>query len=173
MDFLKGISSSMKKAQDNMASEDFLLVAGLLSDTKDTARNQAQQVTAEKVKEVIQRLKKNEALTPEDIDCARLWIVGDAESYPGLENSFKEWCAEFKRLESAVREYENKELALADLFKMHGMLEDAQRIATDIGSFLEKKERIAHFERIIKDVENLDREILINILETKLKSPRI
>lgn len=173
MIFLKDISRHMKNAQSNMTAEKFMLVAGLLSETKDAAREEAQNITSTKIKDTVQKLKKRESLLPEDIHYLRLWIIGDAESYTGMEESFQEWLAEFARLEGILEECETKKLTLDDLFRVHGILEDALRIAADIGNYLEKKERIVKFETAIGDEKNLDREILINILETKMKSPRL
>lgn len=163
----------MKNAQSNMTAEKFMLVAGLLSETKDAAREEAQNITSVKIKDTVQKLKRREPLSSEDIHYLRLWIIGDAESYTGMEESFQEWLAEFKRLEGILEECETKKLTLDDLFRVHGILEDALRIAADIGNYLEKKERIVKFETAIGDEKNLDREILVNILETKMKSPRL
>ncbi|MDD5194214.1 MAG: hypothetical protein PHQ96_00885 [Candidatus Omnitrophica bacterium] len=173
MDFLNNILKSMKKAQTSMSSEDFMLAAGMLSESKDEAREQAQNITSEKIKVALSKLKKNAVLSADDTHYLRLWIVGDAEGYTCMENSFQDWLLEFKQLVEVLSGYENKQLTLEDLFKVHGIIEDALRVSADIGNYLEKKERITKFEAAIIDEKNLDREILINILEAKIKSPRM
>ncbi|MFH1877100.1 MAG: hypothetical protein ABH865_09440 [Candidatus Omnitrophota bacterium] len=171
MNFLNGITEKMRKASSSMVSENFMMIASLLSEAKSQAREQAQAVSSMELKNAIKKLKSGEALGAEDIQYMRLWIVGDAEGYTGMENSFQEWVDEFKRLEASIGAYENKELSLDELFKVHGVVEDALRIAADIGNFLEKQERVVNFENAIRDTKNLDVEILITILESKLKSP--
>jgi hypothetical protein len=170
MNFLNGIAEKMGKASNAMTSENFMMVASLLSEVKTQAREQAQLVSSAKIKDAIGKLKSGQALGEEDIQYMRLWIVGDAEGYTGMENSFQEWVAEFKRLQGAIGAYEDKQLSLDELFKVHGIVEDALRISADIGNFLEKQERVVNFENAIRDTKNLDVEILITILESKIKS---
>lgn len=170
MDFLNTIIQNMKTAQVNMYADDFLRVEGTLTKAKDTVREQLQIFTANTINEIIEKLKQNEPLTQHDVACIKIWIVGDAQNYTVMENDVKNWLAEFNRLEKIIETYKNKDLSTDDLFQLHGALEDAARVSMDIGNFLEKKERIMHFEETFKDIEHLDKDLVIKILKTKLQS---
>jgi len=161
----------MQEAQNNMTASEFMRAAGFLSHNKDEVRENLQSTTASEMKRIVQKLKGNDSLNADEIKCMKLWIVGDAESYVAMENNFKEWLAEFERLKGVVAGYENRELSFDDLFKLQGILEDAVRLSADIGNFLEKKERMAKFQEATQNQASLDREILVRILEEKLKSP--
>jgi hypothetical protein len=101
----------------------------------------------------------------------KLWIVGDAQGYLKVENNLDDWIKEFDRLKGVLTEYEAKEsLPLEELVDLQGILEDAVRVASDIGNFLEKKERIKAFEEATKDTQSLDREILVMLLKEKRSS---
>ena len=88
-----------------------------------------------------------------------------------MENNFQDWLQEFKRLETVLKEYDNKECSPNDLFKLHGILQDAIRISYDIANFLDNKERITKFEKAASDVSNIDTDVLVRILTAKLQSP--
>ncbi len=171
MGLIKGISQIMKDAQENMSSGEFFRVANVLSEAKDNVREKMQDVTSDKIRAIIKKLKTVGSITPEEIDCIRLWIVGDAESYTKMENNFNDWINEFNRLKDVLSNYENRELSEEDLTNLQGILEDAIRVAADIGNFLEKQERVKHFDEAVKDSNSLDTEILVKVLEDKLRSP--
>ncbi len=172
MNLLK-ISEIMKEAQENMFSGDFMRVIQALSKIKNELRETIQELTSDEIRIIIDKLEKGEFLTSRDLECLRLWIIGDAESYSEMENNFDDWLNEFTRLQNVLKEYENKELSLEELFKLQGIIEDASRVAGDIKNFLEKKEQIKNFETAIKNPQDLDREVLLYILKTKLTSPEI
>jgi hypothetical protein len=111
------------------------------------------------------------AISTEELELIKLWIVGDAESYTKMENNFQNWLQEFKRLETVLKEYDNIDCSLNDLFKLHGTLQDAIRISYDIANFLDNKERITKFEKAASNVSNLDTNLLVRILTAKLQSP--
>ena len=171
MSFLNGISQAMSQAEESMTSGGFLRAAGVLSESKDAAREKIQSDTAQGIKSVVQKLKGGEPLSQEDIDLMKLWIVGDAQSYAKMENNFNDWLNEFRRLKTVLAEYEGKDLSKGQLLNIQGILEDATRVAADIGNLLEKKERIKKFEEATKSPQTLDREILVDVLEQKIKSP--
>ena len=163
----------MGRAQESMSSEDFLRATVILSENKDSIRERVQEITSKEIKNIIDKLESNKPLSTEDMQCMGLWIVGDAESYTELENNFRDWLDEFKRLGIVLEQCENRELSLNELFKLQGTLEDTIRVAADIGNFLEKKERIKKFQEATKNIANLDKEIIITILTEKLKSPKL
>jgi len=173
MSFLDGVSRIMSQAEENMTSGSFLHTAVVLSENKDAAREKIQETTTEDIKNVIRKLKGDESLSQEDIEYMKLWIVGDAQSYTRMENNFNDWISEFKRLKGALKEYENRDLSREEFLNIQGILEDAARVAADIGNFLEKKERIKKFEEATQSPQSLDRNILVEVLEQKIKSPEL
>ncbi len=173
MDSLNDLSKIMKEAQENMLSEDFKRTGQVLSDIKSATREQIQKITSGEIKNIIQKLKQDGDLTKEELNIVRLWIVGDADTYTKMENNFPDWLNEFKRLEGVLGKYENKQLSRDELFRLQGILEDALRVAYDIGNFLEKRQRVKKFEEAAKDAASLDREVLVKILKAKLDSPQI
>ncbi|UCC94744.1 MAG: hypothetical protein JSW40_08000 [Candidatus Omnitrophota bacterium] len=173
MNFLKDISKTMSEAQDKMTSESFMQVSVSLSHNKDDARETIQEVTSQSIKDVIGKLEKGSQLTAEELDCVRLWIIGDAEGYTEMENDFQEWLKEYRRLATVLAGYENRPIPTKELVKVHGVLEDAVRVSADIGNFLEKKERIKKFEDATRDFVSLDKEVLKHILESKLNSTQM
>jgi hypothetical protein len=163
----------MGDAQSGLTSEVFMRSHGLLSDGRQGVRERIQEITAQRMRTIVNKLEGPDSLSGEDIACVKLWIVGDAESYTLMENNFQGWLNEFERLRGVLAAYANKNLSPEDLAKLQGILEDALRVSADIANFLEKKERIKKFNEAIQDSASLDREILKHILESKLKSSQM
>ena len=162
MSFLKGIVDIMKDAQDSATCGEFMRAASFLGQMRGNAREEMQTSTAAKVSELIKRLEGDAPLTEDDIKYMKLWVVGDAQGYLKVENNLDGWIKEFDRLKGVLAEYVAKQgLSVEELVDLQGILEDAVRVTSDIGNFLEKKERIKAFEGSTKDTQALDREILV------------
>ncbi len=173
MEFLSGISQLMLAAESGNSSEDFSRVSSELLKSKDQARETFQKLTANQIEAIIRRLEKNEPLSTEEKDCVEMWMVGDAESYARMEDSLSEWLGEFKRLRQVIAQYESRSLSVRDLLDLDGILEDALRVAGDIQSFLEEKERIDRFKQSIGNLDEADYKMLASILKGKLTSPEM
>lgn len=171
MSLIKDLSKTMQDAQEIMSSEAFIRLGGILTDNKSAVREKIQADTSGVITTIIGKLEAEKALSSEDLKTLRLWIIGDAESYTRMENNFSDWLKEFKRLASVLKDYEGKEPSPDDLVKLHGILEDAARVAYDISNFLEKKQRIAKFEQATQNPASLDSETLSRVLKAKLASP--
>ena len=170
---IEGIAKIMENARIKMMDSTFQEAGTVLNDNKNIIREEIQNATSEEIKGIISKLKANRALTSEDMDMIELWIIGDAESYTKMENNLQDWLEEYKRLENIIRNCEGKDCTITDLFKLHGVIEDAIRVSYDIAYFLEDKARIEHFESSVKNVTNLGeetRDFLVNILMEKLGS---
>lgn len=168
---LQGITPAMASAKDAMTNSAFQRSATTLNQNKNNVRETLQQITADDIRRIIERLRSGKAPTPGDLDLIKLWIVGDADSYTRMENNFNDWLAEYDRLESVLKEYEGKECDAGDLFKLQGILEDAIRVSYDISNFLEKRERLTRFESAIQERaewQRKDREFLVGLLTEKL-----
>ena len=90
-----------------------------------------------------------------------------------MENDFREWQAEFRRLSGVLERYEGQELSPPALVELQGVLEDAVRVTADISNFLEKKERIERFHQDINNFTPEDAKFLISMLKSMLYSPEL
>ncbi|MCK5287836.1 MAG: hypothetical protein KAJ14_04775 [Candidatus Omnitrophica bacterium] len=173
MEELKGLDKIMEKAQESGLSEDFSRVSGLLYAGLNKTREKMQAMTSKDMKDILKKLDKDQSLTFQELECVKLWIIGDAESYLEMENNFDEWVTEFGRLKDVLSGYESRDLSLQELAKAHGVLEDASRVSADIANYLEKKERVDKFSQATNDPSVLDTEVLKKILRLKLQSPNM
>ena len=171
---IPNITEIMTNARNNPSNDSFQQVGNTLNNNKNIIREGIQNVTSSEINNIISKLQNDKQLVAEELELIKLWIIGDAESYIKMENNFQDWMEEFKRLETALIKYENKDCSIPDLFEIHGILEDAIRISYDIANYLEKKERIEKFLPKLRDTytfSDADRDILIRVLTGKLKSP--
>ena len=134
-------------------------------------REYIQYRTEEDMNEIMRKLKRGQEISPKDIERIKLWIISDADSYVRLENNFKDWLAELKRLVDEVNKYKGVEPDLDTAAKLRGLLRDSIRILNNISYYSEEKERVENFNRTVETLDEEERLLLKRILEQKLKSP--
>lgn len=171
MRFDAEMSETMDRALSGAGSDHYDRTAALLGRMNALLREEIQRLTSGDIGEVIRKIENLQPLSDDDLRIMRLWIVGDAESYLEMENNLGDWLQEFARLKLQIAGYENKELAQEELFKLMGLVQDAQRVAADISHFLEKKQRVERFESAVADIDAVDASFIIDLLRTKLRSP--
>jgi hypothetical protein len=141
-----------------------------LQDFENVLREHIQEITMSQVSGVIGKLRARTPLTVEDKDFLRLWLVGDADRYIALENNFQEWSVELTRL---MGEFQRTDIATTDFTTMANLKAqslDAIRVLGDILFFLGQKERIDNFVESTKEIDPEETQILIQILEGKIRS---
>jgi hypothetical protein len=171
MDYLKGMSQVMQQALTGNKSEQFGYAATELVKSKDKIREAIEQATAGTIVALIAKLEKNQPLTEDEKQVVRLWVVGDAEGYLKMENSFKDWMEEYRRLMEAVAGYEGKAGSVQELVEVHGLLEDAIKIADAIAHYLDDKERVTRFNDAMTNLNAQDNKFIAGILKSMLTSP--
>ena len=166
------VTKTMANARNAMSEGAFQQAGGALSNAKNIVREAAQQKTAVEIKKIINKLQSKNSMTNDEVALIKAWIIGDAIGYIKMENNFQDWLAEYERLEKTLAIYENKDCSPEELFKLHGILEDANRVSYDIAHFLENQDRIKKFEAAVAGgLDNDGRKLLTKMLLRKLKSP--
>jgi hypothetical protein len=171
MDYLKGMSQVMQQAQAGNDSEKYGYAAVELVKSKDKIREAIEQATTGTVVEVIAKLEKNQPLTEEEKQVVRLWVVGDAEGYLKMENNFKDWMEEYRRLMDVIAGYEGKSGSIQQLVEVHGVLEDAIKVADAIAHYLDDKERVTRFNNAMTTLNAQDNKFIAGILKSMMSSP--
>lgn len=171
MEIVKDLAKLMNQAVEAPDAEEFNRLSNVFQNRKSAVREKIQAMTSKEVKGIIKKLSEGGDLDKAEMDLVKLWIVGDAESYSKMENNFEDWIAEFKWLESLISEQELSTEEIQDLFRVQGILEDASRLAINIGYYLETKERIRRFEEATANPSLMDRDLIVKILSLKLTSP--
>jgi len=171
MEILKDLAKLMRQAVETPDGEEFNRLSSVFQHHRSAIREKIQAMTSKEVKGIIKKLAEGGDLTEQEIGLVRLWVVGDAEAYAKMENKCEDWIAEFKRLESLMKEQEVGAEEVQDLFRAQGLLEDASRLAINIGYYLETIERIRRFEEATANPAVMDRDLIARILKLKLTSP--
>jgi len=163
------IKDALRDAFSSKTSDSFTNAATVLSRFKADVREELQRVTSDDMNRILEKIEKQKPLDTHEIDTLRLWIIGDAEGYVAMENNFKDWLNEFERLKGSIEKHLHDDNSPDQLIRLHGLLEDAIRVAADLSNFLEKKERVEKFEKAAYD-QNPDFSFLADLLSTKLRS---
>lgn len=171
MESLKGMSRAMKQAQADNTSESYGYVATQLVQSKNDVRQAIEQATAGAVAAIIGKLENNQSLTDTEKQTVRLWVVGDAEGYLKMENNFQDWLTEYRRLLDAIAAGEGKTGSIQELVEVHGVLEDAIKVADAIAHYLEDRERVTRFENAMSTLNAEDNQFIAGMLKSMLESP--
>ena len=171
MEYLKGMSQAMKQAQADNTSESYGYVATELVKSKDAIRQAIEQATAEAIAAIIGKLENNQPLNDAEKQTVKLWVVGDAEGYVKMENNFQDWLEEYRRLMDVIADWEGKTGSVQELVEVHGVLEDAIKVADAVAHFLEDRERVARCETALSNLNAEDNKFIAGMLKSMLDSP--
>ena len=110
-------------------------------------------------------------MTEAEKQTVKLWVVGDAEGYVKMENNFQDWLEEYRRLLDIIADWEGKTGSVQELVEVHGVLEDAIKVADAVAHFLEDRERVARFENAMSNLNAEDNKFIAGMLKSMLASP--
>src|SRR3989338_7517562 len=122
------------------------------------------------MKGVLEKLKKGQDLAAKDLEQIKLWIIGDAEYYTKMENSYDGWNNELTRIIKAINELWPDQADIETLLKLRGLVRDGIRTIADIFYFVQQKERVEKFTESTENIDEDERLLLVNLLEQKIKS---
>ena len=168
---LKKIGEDHEKTTQQGTAEAYERLLSVFEELNDFAREKIQQITLDDMTAIVDKLKNGLAITPEDKDQIRLWIVGDAEEYAAAVSRQDKWRDELGGLIVQMKELRNEADGLAAYSRFRALLREASRRLSDIAFFQHQKERVDKFHEAIGSMEAEQRAILIRILEQKIKSP--
>jgi hypothetical protein len=171
MEYLKGMSQAMKQAQADNTSESFSYMATELVKSKNTVHQAIEQATISDVAAIIGKLENNQPLNQAEKEVVKLWVVGDAEGYVKMENNFQDWLQEYRRLMDDIAAAEGKTGSVQELVEVHGLLEDAIKVADAIAHYLEDRERVARCENALSNLNTEDGKFVAGLLKSLLTSP--
>ncbi len=121
------------------------------------------------VEKAVKSLSAGRALPPEEQAAVRAIIVGDAESYLKMENNFKEWLAELQRLQGEMERLASSPNPDA-VQQLRGVVKDAVRLLPNIRSYAEEKDRLDRFNAAFGNLDDGNRELLVQLLRERLSS---
>ena len=142
----------------------------LLDDIKETFEEKLR----EPIEHLVDKLKKDEYLSPEEIKLIEKWVIGDAETYTKMENNLIDWVAECKRLFEVLNHYsfEGVEENENQLLSVGALLTDLKFTLIDIIRYSEAMNRVDQFKAMTQGgTPNADtKKIIAEMIESKLTS---
>lgn len=87
----------MADAQKSGDASSYQKMAALMSECDNKLQEYVQETTKDQVARIIKKLETIQNLSSEEHGLIKLWMVGDAEYYMKLENSFKNWLIALRR----------------------------------------------------------------------------
>ncbi len=145
-------------------------------------RNDLKKTIHENFKEPVERciikLRKNEDLSPLEMQMIEKWLVGDAEYYIKLENNLMDWLTECKRLCTViVSYYSDEEIDIDDdkLYDLSAYLTDLQGTLDDILRYYQAMNRIDQFKKFVetKTLTYETKKSLADMMERRLNEWKV
>ena len=150
--------------------EAYSKLSSITGELEHYLREYLQQLSGDDVKKVINKLKGGGAISPQELDLVRLWLVGDAEYYLQHENNFSDWTKELARLVDQMNPCNVDKPDVTTVCRFRSILRDASRVIADIMYFVQQKDRVSKFNESTEEIDDEERSILVRLLEQKLRS---
>ncbi|MFA5259757.1 MAG: hypothetical protein WC450_00855 [Candidatus Omnitrophota bacterium] len=163
----KDYAAAVQQDDGNAYSKLSTIFEGLDTIVRETM----QDLGKEEMKKIIQKLEKGKALTQEEKEHVRLWIVGDADYYAKMENNVSDWKAELERLIQELNRLEVSRPDVETLCKMRSLFRDGARVIADLFFYAEQQDRLNKFNEAIQEIDEEEKGLLIGLLQQKIKSP--
>ncbi|MFW6027598.1 MAG: hypothetical protein ACOC91_02200 [bacterium] len=141
-----------------------------LANLDHSLREKMQEETRADMERIVGELERDGALSPQDKELIRAWMVGDAESYLNVENNFGDWTAELNRLLDEIASARGKALSPAQMTELQATVRDALRTAANVHYYQEQRVRLQRFRDATADWSRDDKKILARMLRSKLDS---
>jgi hypothetical protein len=143
-----------------------------VSELEALAREAFQAKLSDTFKPVLEKLKKGQSLTPDELKMLELLIVGDAEYYLRSENNIENWKAQVRSLIEQIRGIQASQLEDVDgLMRLRAICREALELLPHVAFYLEEKERVHKFQEATS--QPLDPEAgqaIAEIIQEKLDS---
>ena len=173
-DKIKIINNDLLKGLDNNNLESLESAKVPLNQLSDHIREAIQGHLRENIKEIIKKLRKDKDISGEDLKTIEKWMIGDAEYYTKIENNFKEWVNECKRLCNTLAGYTSEKSSedVTSLFTLNALLIDLRFTLEDVIRYLDFSNRVNQFMDSINSgtINKEDKKILADLIEQQLYS---
>jgi len=164
------LNEDYNTAMQKDTPETYSRLSTIFEDLSAYLREQIQEMTKADILEVVDKLKNGLTITPQDKEQIKLWIVGDADYYVKMENNFKDWQNELKRLMDEINTCTGANEDVTTALKLRTLLRDGARVLADIFYYVEQRQRVAAFDASTDEIDPQERGFLIRILEQKINS---
>lgn len=164
------IDQGFKDANQGNSEESFDKLAEIFSSFERSLQNTIKELSREAINKAIKDLEAGVAISQEDLNSIRLWVVGDADYYIKREDDYKDSVSELNRIIDQINQLKGQNVDIENSAKLRAILEDGIRVIPNIAFYLEKKARLQKFETAIPALDDDGRKMLIEVLKDELAS---
>ncbi len=169
--FLSKIDTDYSESNLAKTTGTYWKLSTTLQETESQLREYIQEITKNEISQIIEKLKSNRPLNKQELEYIKLWIVGDADYYVKFENNYNDWVVELKRLMVEINQCNSENLSFKEASKLRAIVLDGIRVLGDIVFFIKQKERLRNFAESTEEINDEERNLLIRLLEGKIRSP--
>jgi hypothetical protein len=143
-----------------------------VSELEALAREAFQAKLSDTFKPVLQKLKKGQSLTPDELKMLELLVVGDAEYYLRAENDIENWKTQVRSLIEQIRSIRTGPLDDVDgLMRLRAVCRETLELLPRLAFYLGEKERVRKFqEATSQPLDSEAGQVIAEIIQEKLDS---
>ncbi|MDD4004806.1 MAG: hypothetical protein PHW69_06335 [Elusimicrobiaceae bacterium] len=166
------LNSALENVKNREQKNDIDRIYAALYEVNNSIRMKVQELTRPELEDIIRALDARIPLAPEQLATLRICIIGDAENYVRQEKDYATWHNELKELSGVIATSDLETASLDQLARVQGHIMDALNLIPSIQKYLEARDRIARFEQSSADIDPVKAELLIKLIENRLKTIR-
>ena len=118
-----------------------------VSELEALAREAFQAKLSDTFKPVLEKLKKGQSLTPDELKMLELLVLGDAEYYLRAENDIENWKSQVRSLLEQIRSIRTGPLDDVDgLMRLRAVCRETLELLSRLAFYLGEKERVRKFQ---------------------------
>lgn len=165
------LNADYQSTASSQTSDAYGRLSTIFEELGKLMREHIQELTTDDIKSVIVKLKSGKHITSDDKEKIKLWVVGDAQDYANAEQDLHNWQKELRGLMDKINALQVPNPDVHTVSKLRGLLRDAARVTADLLYLAAQKERLDRFSVATEDIDPEERELLVRLLEQKMKSP--
>ena len=142
------LDETIKKFDAKILAEASVPIDELLEEIRKTVQDKLR----DPIERLVQKLKNDEPLSPEEMRLVEKWVIGDAEFYTRIENNLLDWMVECKRLFSVLEHYKNEGIEESEnnLLGLGALLTDLKFTLSDVIRYSKAMNRVDEFKTMTR-----------------------
>jgi hypothetical protein len=161
-----------RSALGRMTVEEFSTFERALEQLEVFLRETVQAHCADAALAALGHIENGKTLTKSDRRVIEQLLVADAKAYIEVEDNFRDWVDELRRLladmDARSREVEP---SVDQLQELRGLTRDAMRLVPSIRNYLDEQTRIDKFDASLESMDTQARQVLARLIRDQINRP--
>ncbi len=167
-----GVETLGRSALGRMTVDEFTTFERALSQLDIYLRELVQAHCADAAMVALDHIENGDALTEADRNVIHQLLVADAKAYLDVENNFRDWVDELRRLLADMDARSRAANPSVDqMQEFRGLTRDAIRLVPNIRNYLDEQTRVDKFDASMESMDSQARQTLARLIRDQINRP--